>query len=299
MKLNASLDDFINYCYVEKGLSDNSRNAYKNDLKIYIEFLNKRGVDDAKKISIKDIEEFLKSRNNIDETSTIAHKLTSIKNFHKYLYKDGYLKKDVSTSIARPKTKKSIPSALTMDEVDILLNIELNTIYDYRNKAMLELMYGAGLRVSELVSLKIFDIDTENSIIRVTGKGKKDRLIPIGEYSMYYLNLYLERRSLLLKKDTTDYLFLNNHGKPITRQGFFKNLKKILQKQGLNPDIHPHSLRHSFATHLLDRGADLRSIQEMLGHESITTTKIYTEVTKEKIRDDYEKFHPRNSKSEE
>ena len=297
MKLIESLKDFINYCYVEKGLSDNSLKAYENDLKIYIDFLNERGVEDAKKISIKDIEEFLKSRNSIDETSTIAHKLTSIKNFHRYLYKEGYLKKDVSETVARPKTKKSIPSSLSMDEVDILLNIPLNNVYDYRNKAMLELMYGAGLRVSELVNLQVFDIDMVNSIIRVTGKGKKDRMIPIGEYSMYYLNLYLERRGELLKKDATDALFLNNHGKVITRQGFFKNLKKILKQQGLNPNIHPHSLRHSFATHLLNRGADLRSIQELLGHESITTTKIYTEVSNDKVRDDYENFHPRNHKN--
>ena len=168
MEIVESLRDFINYCYVEKGLSDNSLKAYENDLKIYIEFLKKKGVKDARKISIKDIEDFLKSRNGLDETSTIAHKLTSIKNFHRYLYKEGYLKKDVSETVARPKTKKSIPSSLSMDEVDILLNIPLNNVYDYRNKAMLELMYGAGLRVSELVGLQVFDIDMVNSIIRVT-----------------------------------------------------------------------------------------------------------------------------------
>ncbi len=300
MKLLDSMNDFINYCYVEKGLSDNSRKAYKYDLQIYIKFLEDRGIKDVSNIGIKDIEDFLKERKKSgDEDATIAHKLTSIKNFHRYLLKEGHVEKDVSLSIARPKTKKSLPSALSMEEVDILLDIPLNTVYDYRNKAMLELMYGAGLRVSELVSLKVFDIDTENAIIRVTGKGKKDRLIPLGEYSMYYLNLYLERRSELLKKNTTDALFLNNHGNAISRQGFFKNLKAILKKQGLNPNIHPHSLRHSFATHLLNRGADLRSIQEMLGHENISTTKIYTEVSNEKVKVDYENFHPRNHKNKE
>ena len=277
MSLNDNLLDFLNYCYFEKGLSDNSRKSYDNDLKIYINFLKNRSECG-------------------DEASTVAHKLTSIKNFHRYLYKEGILDKDVSLSISRPKTRKVIPDALSVDEVDILLDIPLDTVFDYRNKAMLEVMYGAGLRVSEVINLKVFDIDTVNYVIRVVGKGSKDRLVPLGEYSMYYLNLYLKKRGELLKKDTTDYLFLNNHGKPITRQGFFKNLKKILKKQGLNENIHPHSLRHSFATHLLDRGADLRSIQEMLGHSDISTTKIYTHVTTEKIREDYKNYHPRNKK---
>ena len=297
MSLNDNLLDFLNYCYFEKGLSDNSRKSYDNDLRIYIKFLEDKGIENVKKISIKNIEDFLKYRNKCgDETSTIAHKLTSIKNFHRYLYKEGILDKDVSLSISRPKTRKVIPDALSVDEVDILLDIPLDTVFDYRNKAMLEVMYGAGLRVSEVINLKVFDIDTVNYVIRVVGKGSKDRLVPLGEYSMYYLKLYLQKRGELLKKDTTDYLFLNNHGKPITRQGFFKNLKKILKKQGLNENIHPHSLRHSFATHLLDRGADLRSIQEMLGHSDISTTKIYTHVTTEKIREDYKKYHPRNKK---
>ncbi len=297
MKLDSALEDFINYCYFEKGLSDNTRSAYRNDLQIYIEFLLKKHIDNIKNVTIEDIESFLKERNKIgDSTTTIAHKLTSIKNFHRYLFKEGVVKKDVSLSIARPKSKKSIPDALSLDEVDILLDIPLNTVFDYRNKAMLELMYGSGLRVSELVSLKVFDIDTINYVIRVTGKGSKDRFIPLGEYSMHYLNLYLERRNELLKKDVTDALFLNNHGKPITRQGFFKNLKNILRQKGLNENIHPHTLRHSFATHLLNRGADLRSIQEMLGHSDISTTKIYTHVTTEKVRHDYEEYHPRNHK---
>ena len=297
MSLNDNLLDFLNYCYFEKGLSDNSRKSYDNDLRIYIKSLEDKGISNAKNISIKDIEDFLKNRNECgDEASTVAHKLTSIKNFHRYLYKEGILDKDVSLSISRPKTRKVIPDALSVDEVDILLDIPLDTVFDYRNKAMLEVMYGAGLRVSEVINLKVFDIDTVNYVIRVVGKGSKDRLVPLGEYSMYYLKLYLQKRGELLKKDTTDYLFLNNHGKPITRQGFFKNLKKILKKQGLNENIHPHSLRHSFATHLLDRGADLRSIQEMLGHSDISTTKIYTHVTTEKIREDYKKYHPRNKK---
>ncbi len=297
MRLSDNLLDFLNYCYFEKGLSDNSRKAYDNDLKIYLKFLEDRGINNAKRITVSDIEDFLMTRNKCgDQSSTVAHKLTSIKNFHRYLVKENIVEKDVSASVSRPKSKKIIPTSLSMEEVDILLNIPLNSVFDYRNKAMLELMYGTGLRVSELIHLKVFDIDQINSIVRVTGKGSKDRIIPVGEYSMYYLNLYLERRHLLLKKANTDYLFLNNHGKPISRQGFFKNLKTILKKQGLNENIHPHTLRHSFATHLLNRGADLRSIQEMLGHSDISTTKIYTHVTNEKVKNDYEEYHPRNHK---
>lgn len=181
----------------------------------------------------------------------------------------------------------------------MLLDIPLVTPFDYRNKAMLELMYGAGLRVSETVSLTINQVDLEHGLLRIMGKGRKEREIPIGEYGIYYLKLYLEQRHFLIKKGKqVDALFLNNHGKQITRQGFFKILKSLLIEKGLNPDLSPHTLRHSFATHLLSRGADLRSIQEMLGHSDISTTKIYTHVSDEKVEADYKKYHPREHKGD-
>ena len=157
-------------------------------------------------------------------------------------------------------------------------------------------MYGAGLRVSELVTLTIHNLDFENCLIRVMGKGNKERLIPLGEYSMEAVKAYLGVREQLLKKKHTEALFLNNHGNQITRQGFFKILKDLLQQRGLPSDVSPHTLRHSFATHLLDHGADLRSIQEMLGHSDISTTKIYTHVSDQKLREDYDKYHPRKHK---
>ena len=202
----------------------------------------------------------------------------------------------MSESISRPKLRKKIPKAVSIEDIDKLLDIKLESEFDYRNKAMIELMYGAGLRVSELISLDVHSIDFTNCIIRIIGKGSKERIVPIGEYSMYYLKEYLDRRNSMLKKEATDALFLNNHGKRMTRQGFFKNLKAILKKQGLNPNIHPHTLRHSFATHLLSNGADLRSIQELLGHSDIATTKIYTHVSDEKVENDYLKYHPRDIK---
>lgn len=299
MKIEDAIVDFIQYCLFEKGLTDQSVSSYQNDLDVYLSFLQDKNVFLVKDIASDHIKEFLKIRGDNESTSTVAHNLTVIKNFHKYLIKENIVKEDVSLFISRPKLQKRLPRALTVEEVDLLLDITLNTPFDYRNKAMLELMYGAGLRVSELVSLTLNQIDLENGLIRIMGKGRKEREIPIGEYGVYYLKLYLEHRGMLIKNHRQeDALFLNNHGKQITRQGFFKILKQLLLDKGLNPDVSPHTLRHSFATHLLSHGADLRSIQEMLGHSDISTTKIYTHVSDEKVEADYKKYHPREHKGE-
>lgn len=291
--------DFLNYCIFEKGLSNKTKESYANDLKVYRKYLENVYCKDINvtKIKERDIENFLKYQiEHDDKTTTIAHKLTTIKNFHAYLAREKVVKKDVAIAIKRPKLRKSLPKSLSFEEVDTLLDISLDTVYDYRNKAMLELLYGTGLRVSELVSITMSNLDFTNCIIRFVGKGNKERIVPIGEYSMYYLNLYLEKRPLFLKKVNDEALFLNNHGRKMTRQGFFKILKKILQEKGLNSDISPHTLRHSFATHLLNRGADLRSIQEMLGHQNIATTKIYTHISDERVMKDYMEYHPRENK---
>lgn len=299
MKIEDAIVDFIQYCLFEKGLTDQTVSSYQNDLDVYLSFLQDKNVFLVKDITSDHIKEFLKIRGDSESTSTVAHNLTVIKNFHKYLIKENIVKEDVSLFISRPKLQKRLPRALTVEEVDLLLDITLNTPFDYRNKAMLELMYGAGLRVSELVSLTLNQIDLENGLIRIMGKGRKEREIPIGEYGVYYLKLYLEHRGMLIKNHRQEAaLFLNNHGKQITRQGFFKILKQLLLDKGLNPDVSPHTLRHSFATHLLSHGADLRSIQEMLGHSDISTTKIYTHVSDEKVEADYKKYHPREHKGD-
>ncbi len=299
MKLENAMIDFIQYCLFEKGLTDRTTKSYQNDLMVYIDFLMERGIFTVKDITSDDVKNFLKMRSKSESTSTVAHNLTVIKNFHKYLLKEDIVKEDVSLFISRPKLQKKLPRALSVEEVDMLLDIPLVTPFDYRNKAMLELMYGAGLRVSETVSLTINQVDLEHGLLRIMGKGRKEREIPIGEYGIYYLKLYLEQRHFLIKKGKqVDALFLNNHGKQITRQGFFKILKSLLIEKGLNPDLSPHTLRHSFATHLLSRGADLRSIQEMLGHSDISTTKIYTHVSDEKVEADYKKYHPREHKGD-
>ena len=295
MKIEDAIDDFISYCIFEKGLSDKTKESYKNDLDIYKEYLNDNNIYNVKDISSDNIKDFIKIRNN-EEASTIAHNLTVIKNFHKYLLKEKLVKDDVSIFIERPKLRKNLPKTLSIEDVDKLLDIELVTPFDYRNKAMLELMYGCGLRVSELINLEINDIDIINCQIRILGKGSKERIVPLGEYSIEYLKKYINIRDSLLKDKPCNKLFVNNHGKGMTRQGFFKNLKKLLKEKGLNPDVSPHTLRHSFATHLINRGADLRSIQEMLGHSDISTTKIYTEVSDEKVIDDYLNYHLRSNK---
>ena len=292
-----SILDYIDYISFEKGLSPNTKTSYLNDLTGYEKFLKKKGIVTCNTIKKRDIREYLAYLSNKHlNTNTIARKLTTIKNFHKFLLKNNIVKEDISEGMERPKLEKHLPNTLTIHEVDILLDIKLDTIFDYRNKAMLELLYGTGIRVSELVNLTIHSIDIENCIIRLIGKGSKERIIPISDYTIKYLNLYLDRRNELIKKIQTDYLFLNNHGKRITRQGFFKVLKKLLEEKGLNTNISPHTLRHSFATHLLSGGADLRSIQTLLGHSDISTTKIYTHISNDKIKDEYHEYHPRDHK---
>ena len=298
MKIEVAIEDFINYCIFEKGLSIKTKESYFNDLEVYKSFLNELGKSLVSEITSDDIKEFLKERSFIEKTTTIAHNLTVIKNFHAYLIIENIVKDDPSLYIERPKLKKSLPRTLSMDDVSKLLDIELKSVFDYRNKAMLELMYGTGLRVSEIVNLELSNIDLTNCVVRVFGKGSKEREIPLGEYSIYYLKLYLERRKSMLKGKSCEKLFLNNHGTGMTRQGFFKNLKQLLISKGLNPDVSPHTLRHSFATHLLNYGADLRSIQEMLGHSDIATTKIYTHVSDDKVIEDYNRYHPRSHKGD-
>ena len=244
-------------------------------------------------IERKDIKLYLKYlKDQKKSPKSISRRISCIRGFYKFLLIEKIIANNPMSTIELPKTKKALPKVLTIEEVDKLLDITLKDAYSYRNKAMLELMYATGLRVSELVNLKIHDIDFVNETVRTMGKGNKERIIPIGEIAIHYLKLYLEiYRSQLLKKDYTDDLFLNNHGKCMTRQGFFKILKKLAKEKDIKTSFSPHTLRHSFATHLLENGADLRSIQELLGHSSISTTGIYTHVSNEELKENY-KYHP-------
>lgn len=300
MKVQVAKENFINYCEYEKGLSANTLKSYNYEINLYQTYLeDKLSIIDIEKVSKENIESYLKYCYLKNEDSkTISHKITTIYNFHNYLLREKVIKDNQAEFIDRPKLAKHLPYTLTVKEIDKLLDIALVTVFDYRDKAMLELMYGTGLRVSELVSLTVYDVDFYNAFLRIKGKGSKERIVPINNASLKYLKLYLDRRCLLLKKKTSDELFLNARGEGISRQGFFKNLKKILAKKGMPTNISPHSLRHSFATHLIENGADLRSVQTMLGHSDITTTKIYTHISNEKVTKDYLINHPRAKKEE-
>ena len=290
------IEDFINFIVFEKRLSKNTVLSYKEDLLKYEEYMKENGILDTYKINTTDIEKYLIYLNTNESTITsIARKLTTIKNFHSYLFNKGYTKTNVAESIDRPKIKKTLPKVLTLQEVDLLLDIKCNTAFDYRNKAMLELLYATGLRISELLNLKLNDIDMENCVVRCLGKGNKERIVPIGEYVLFYLSKYLEYRPKLSKNKRSEYLFLNNLGGKLSRFSFFKLIKKLLKEKNINVDVSPHTLRHSFATHMLEYGADLRTIQELLGHSDIATTKIYTHISNNKIKEEYNKYHPRSS----
>lgn len=287
--------EYLDYIKFERKLSNETVKNYEYDLNKFISYLKENHINSFNKVTVDNIENYLKYISSLNSRS-ISRNITSINNLFIFLLKEKRVKKNPCEFIDRPKIKKSLPDTLSVEEVSNLLDIPLKTKYDYRNKAMLELMYGSGLRVSELISLTMRNIDLENDIVRCLGKGAKERIVPINDYSMYYLKLYIDKRNLFLINGFNDYLFLNNHGKQMTRQGFFKNLKKILLEKGIKKNVTPHTLRHSFATHMLSGGADLRSIQILLGHSDISTTKIYTHISKEKIKRDYEDFHPRSKK---
>lgn len=269
--------------------------SYIEDIYKYLEYMENNKIKTALDIEYQNITNYLKYLdNNNYETSSIIRKIVSIKLFHKYLSEE-YKIKDISSKIINPKLRRKLPNILTIEEVDNLLDIKLNTPFDYRNKAMLELMYSSGLRVSELVDLKLNNIDLDNGYVRCLGKGKKERIIPIGEIAIEYLKKYInEYRNSMKKGYYTENVFLNNHGKNITRQGFFLIIKNIAKEKNIDKNITPHMLRHSFATHLLNNGANLRTIQEMLGHSSITTTQIYTNVSNDIIKENYEIYKRRD-----
>lgn len=275
---------------------DTTVESYIEDIYKYLEYIEKnKHIYNALDIDSNSIINYLSylDKNNY-EKSTIVRKITSIKLFHKYL-NEKYNIPDVSTKIDKPRVRRKLPNILTIEEVDNLLNIQLSNAYDFRNKAMLELMYSSGLRVSELVELKIKDIDLDNGYVKCFGKGSKERIVPIGELAVDYLKKYIyEYRDSMKKGYYTENVFLNNHGKKISRQGFFLIIKEIAKEKKIEKNITPHMLRHSFATHLLNNGADLRTIQEMLGHSSITTTQIYTNVSTDILKENYELYKRRD-----
>lgn len=291
MNLKESIDDFLRYLLIDKNYSNNTIESYKEDLLKFNEFFKNKNIND---IDIDDLKRYVKYLNDqeLNELS-ISRNISCIKSFYKYLNIEKIIESNPSDSLFLPKVRKRLPNTLSEEEVNLLLDIKLTDMYSYRNKAMLEVLYATGLRVSELVNLKMENIDFEQDIIRTYGKGNKERVIPIGEYAKIYLEKYLnEYRYQMLKHGNNEYVFLNNHGKNMTRQGFFKIIKSIASDVGINKEISPHVLRHSFASHLLKHGADLRTIQELLGHSNVSTTQIYTHISNEELKENYKNYHP-------
>lgn len=284
---------YLAYIQYEKKLSENTVLSYKNDLDEFRRFF--KTTSSALNLKKEDILSFLQKKSQNERTR--SHYLSTLKGFYHFLTEDKEGVENVCDCIYFPKVKEHLPNYLSYEEVDKLLSFPLKTDYDYRTKTMLEVLYATGLRISELVSLKLKNIDFENEWVRVEGKGAKERIVFLNETSLFYLKLYIEKyRCKLIKKGKVyDELFLNNRGTPITRQGVNKLLNEISLKT-IDRKVNPHMLRHSFATHLLLNGANLRVIQTFLGHSNIATTEIYTHVTSQKNKEEYTHYHPHAKK---
>lgn len=289
--LEAYINDFIDYLRIDKKYSENTIKTYSHNLSIFSKYFKNKNTQNIKYEDISGYLKYLYDQNL--ESKSISNNISTLKSFYKFLMLFKELRVNPLSEVVMPKVKKSLPKTLSYEDVDNLLNININNYYDYRNKAILELMYSCGLRASELCNLFIHDVNLEESCVRIFGKGSKERIIPIGDFASSAITNYLEKaRPWLSKGKRNDYLFLNNHGEKMTRQALFKMIKKLAFEKNIKTDFSPHTLRHSFATHLLENGADLRSIQELLGHSSISTTQIYTAVSNELTVKNYHKFHP-------
>jgi integrase/recombinase XerD len=290
------LRSFIHYLTVEKGLSKNTLESYRRDLKQFISYIKQTQSVKIEETSRQNIVSFLMGlREQGKATSTISRNMASIRAFYQFLLKDQKITSDPSIHLETPKIERRLPKVLSIAEVELLLQTpQSSTSFGQRDRAMLELLYATGIRVSELISLTIEDIHLQMGFVKCLGKGSKERVIPLGRAAIESLEQYIQVGRYKLNKDKrSKALFLNHHGNPISRQGFWKIIKKHAKDAGIKKEITPHTVRHSFATHLLENGADLRSVQEMLGHADISTTQIYTHVTKTRLKDVYSKAHPR------
>lgn len=287
--------EFISYLHNEKKKSENTVLSYKRDLAKLCDFLKKQGISDVSKVTETNLNSYvLYLEKEQFAPATISRNIASIKAFYHYLYKKGKVNEDVSENLKAPKLEKKMPEIMSMQEVNRLLEQPLGkTPKEIRDKAMLELLYATGIRVSELISLKLADVNMQMSFI-LCRDANKERVIPFGNQARSALMQYLEHaREELVTEERCEQLFVNCSGQPMSRQGFWKLIKYYAQKAGITADITPHTLRHSFAAHLVENGADLRSVQEMLGHSALSTTQIYATMNHNHIRDVYAKAHPR------
>jgi integrase/recombinase XerD len=294
--VTTALDDFLNHLKVERGLAVLTLDAYSRDLRKYADWLLERGIDDPAKVTRKEVSGFLLflTKKKLDPKS-INRNLVAVRQLHKFLRRERRATNDPTEHVEGPKTWRKVPQVLSHDEVDRLMDApDESSPLGVRDRAMLEVLYGCGLRVSELVGLTVEQLDLTRGLVRAYGKGSKERMVPLGEVATGRLREFLAgSRNRLLKDRTSVFVFVNKDGTRMSRQGFWKNLRKYALAAGIPRRISPHKLRHSFATHLLERGADLRAVQAMLGHADISTTQIYTQVNRARLREIHAKFHPR------
>ena len=284
------LRSFLDSLYIEKGLSKNTVSSYKNDISSFSSWCDKEHLDRLK-ITDLNLNNYISTLFSIGlKSSSINRKISSIKHFYLFLLKKKVIKNSPADEITTPKQEKYLPTSMSEDEVESLLGSPKSSIkIERRDKAMIEILYATGMRISELVNLKLTDIDFNRSVLKVFGKGSKERLVPYGEKAAEALRIYLEDRKTLDSKD----VFLSNRGTRITRGAFWQRIKIYIKRENLKSSISPHTLRHAFATHLLNRGADLRSVQILLGHSDLSTTQIYTHIAKKRLGEILKKHHPR------
>jgi len=281
---------FLDSLYIEKGLSKNTVSSYKNDISSFLSWLNKKQIN-YQQVSGKNINEFISNLFNSGlKSSSINRKISSIKHFYLFLSRKKIIRYSPADEIETPKQEKYLPISMSEDEVERLLSSpNSNRIIERRDKAMIEILYATGMRISELVNLKLTDVDFNRSVLKVFGKGSKERLVPYGEKAAEALDIYLRDR----KRSDSKNVFLSNRGSQITRGAFWQRIKIYIKRENLKSSISPHTLRHAFATHLLNRGADLRSVQILLGHSDLSTTQIYTHIAKQRLGEILKKHHPR------
>ena len=302
MAINNILMDYLHYLKVERGLSENTINSYGIDLKLFLEYLRENEIPSFKQVNKEVIVNYMQSeKNNNKANSSILRSVSSLRKFFQYLAQEKIIEKDPMLLIDTPKKKQHLPQVLTKEEVEKLLRSpNTGQVLGLRDRAMLELMYATGLRISEIINLKLEDLHLTMGTLQTLGKGHKERIVPVGDEAIKWVNRYLEEaRPKLLKQKRSNYLFLNFHGNNLTRQGVWKNLKAEVRKAGIQKNITPHTLRHSFATHILENGADLRIVQELLGHSNISTTQIYTHIQDKRLTSVYDRCFQKIEKSKE
>jgi integrase/recombinase XerD len=290
------IENFMDYLSVERGLSSNTILSYREDLNAYLDFMEKNGVDSLSRINREDITNFMFAQKDRGiSANSVARRLAAIRMFHRFLVRERIVKNDPSFLVDSPKLWKKIPDTLSLNEVEALISQpDVRDSQGIRDKAILETLYATGMRVSEIVNLKTDGINLEVGFLRCFGKGRKERVVPLGKKAIASIRRYLEIcRPALLKNKQSEYLFLSRFGSMISRQSLWKLIKKYAKSAKIKKNIRPHILRHSFATHLLEHGADLRSVQEMLGHSNISTTQIYTHINKDRLKSVHKMFHPR------